>query len=135
MIDWRATVVERARAVIGVPFRFQGRDTSVGLDCVGLVVHAFDIPASAVKRNYTLWNHSMDEMDSELRRFFTRSDQRAPGVILLCSLRGHAHLAIECGASFIHSDARLRRVVETPGAPAWPVVAAYRPMIPDLQAS
>jgi hypothetical protein len=36
------------------------------------------------------------------------------------------HLAIHSGAGFIHADLSLRRTVETPGAPRWPVIAAWR---------
>lgn len=36
------------------------------------------------------------------------------------------HLAVRCGTSFIHADLGLRRVVETPGPPPWPLVASWR---------
>ena len=36
------------------------------------------------------------------------------------------HLAILTDRGFVHADAGLRRVVETPGWPAWPLVGAWR---------
>jgi cell wall-associated NlpC family hydrolase len=35
----RLELVRLARACVGVPFRHQGRDPALGLDCGGLVVH------------------------------------------------------------------------------------------------
>lgn len=32
-----AAIAAAARALVGVPFRLQGRDPALGLDCVGLV--------------------------------------------------------------------------------------------------
>ena len=36
------------------------------------------------------------------------------------------HLGILTRQGFVHADACLRRVVETPGAPSWPVAGIYR---------
>jgi hypothetical protein len=36
------------------------------------------------------------------------------------------HLGIRTAAGFVHAHAGIRRVVETPGTPAWPILAAYR---------
>lgn len=48
---------------------------------------------------------------------------------MLCAVaEEQLHLAIHCGASFVHADAQLRRVVETPGEPRWPIIAAFRPL-------
>jgi cell wall-associated NlpC family hydrolase len=124
--------VERARAMIGVPFRPQGRDPATGIDCIGLVLCVFEIPEDEVRRDYRLADDGRSELDRELRRFFRRlsAARRAAGDVVLCNLRrGQCHLAIDCGSSFIHADARLRRVVETPGSPPWPLAAAYRPKL------
>jgi hypothetical protein len=46
---------------------------------------------------------------------------------MLCAVAAdQVHLAIDCGGSFVHADARLRRIVETPGNPSWPVIAVFR---------
>ena len=50
----------------------------------------------------------------------------APGDLVLCAPAANQfHLAVLAGRSFIHADARQRRVVETPGRPPWPVIAAF----------
>ncbi len=138
MTDWPAAAVNRARSLVGVHFRPQGREVGLGLDCVGLVLEVFGIPAATVRRDYRLRRHSQAELDRELCRFFDRlsADRRQSGDVLLCVVApGQAHLAIECGASFVHADGRLRKVVETPGQPPWPIIAAYRPARSSLQSS
>lgn len=121
--------VARARALVGVPFRPQGRDPETGLDCVGVILCTSGITAEQVRRNYHLRGPHRDEIETELLRYHRRirPGKRQAGDILLCSVtQDQLHLVIDCGASFIHADARLRRVVETPGQPAWPVIAAFR---------
>jgi hypothetical protein len=36
------------------------------------------------------------------------------------------HLGVRTADGFVHAHAGLRRVVETPGAPQWPVLGVYR---------
>lgn len=125
-------VVRRARSLVGVPFRPQGRDPRKGLDCVGLVLSVFRMPAASVRRDYRLRGAHAIELNAELSKIFARLSpaSKAAGDVLLCAVsREQAHLAIECGASIIHADARLRRVVERPGECPWPVVAAFRSTI------
>lgn len=56
-----------------------------------------------------------------------RHDQASTGDLVLCtSGPGQLHLAIDTGASVIHADAALGRVVERPGALPWPVLARWR---------
>jgi hypothetical protein len=38
----------------------------------------------------------------------------------------HRHLLILVPGGFVHAHAGLRRVVETPGAPPWPVLRIWR---------
>lgn len=115
--------------MVGVSFRPQGRDAATGLDCIGLVLRVFGIPEDEVRRDYRLAGNDGPELECGLARFFRRlsAGRRAAGDVLLCKVRrGQFHLAIECEGSFVHADARLRRVVETPGSPPWAIVAAYR---------
>jgi cell wall-associated NlpC family hydrolase len=129
MSNFKSAAVQRARSLVGVPFRPQGRDPATGLDCIGLVLCAFEIPELGVRRDYRLAGNDTSELDGELRRFFRRrsAGRREAGDVILCITgRGQCHLAVECGGSFIHADARLRRVVETPGSPPWGLAAAYR---------
>lgn len=122
--------VRRARALVGSPFRPQGREPATGLDCVGVVLSVFDIPRDQVRRNYRLRGRHRREIELELGAWFRRlkANGRRAGDVLLCAIaHDQMHLAIDCGASFVHADARLRRIVETPGEPTWPVIAAFRP--------
>ena len=49
------------------------------------------------------------------------------GDLLLCRAGpGQLHLMIDSGGGVIHADAMLRRVVERPGPPPWPVVGRWR---------
>ena len=122
-------IVRRARSLVGVPFRPQGRDPLSAVDCVGVVMSVFAIPAEAVRRDYRLRRHSAEEVERELAQHFRMvSEQtRTAGDVLLCAIRAdRAHLAIHCGESFVHADAGRRRVVERPGDPPWPLRAVFR---------
>lgn len=119
----------RARALVGVRFRAQGRSVETGLDCVGLVLAAFGIPADGVPSNYRLRGDHREAIKRNLERFFrrVRKAERRPGDVLLIALSAdQMHLGISTAAGFIHADARIGRVVETPGEPLWPVIGAYR---------
>jgi hypothetical protein len=50
----RTDFAERARAHVGTRFRPQGRDPRFGLDCVGLILCTFGLPADAVRKDYRL---------------------------------------------------------------------------------
>ena len=128
MIDL-AEVIARARSLIGVRFRPQGRDPSIGLDCVGVVTHAFRIPIKSCARNYRIRGSHLRDIETELsKRFCLVSDgTRSAADLLICAVRAdQMHMAIDCRGSFVHADAGLRRVVETPGEPPWPIVATFR---------
>lgn len=121
--------VERARGLVGCKFRPQGRDPASGLDCIGLVVAAFGIPLELVPRDYRLRGRELNRMESETSRFFRRvaaAKSAAGDVLLFSPASDQLHLGIWTGEGFIHADARLRRVVETPGIPPWPVLSVFR---------
>lgn len=124
----RIEAVALARSLVGSRFRPQGRNPQAGLDCVGLVLAVYGIAAGPVRRDYRLRGDHRHEIERELALHFTRRRIAcAPGDLMLCAVAADQfHLAIECGGSFVHADAGLGRVVETPGAPTWPVVATYR---------
>lgn len=124
-----AQIVARARMLIGTRFRPQGRDPSTGLDCVGVILRAFEIEPSEVRRNYRIRGQHLREIHSEASRRLARIsvEQRQPGDLLCFELADdQLHLGVECGTSFIHADAGLRRVVETPGPARWPLVGVFR---------
>jgi len=116
-------IVARARALIGTRFRFQGRD-SAGLDCVGLVGRAYD--ADDLPADYG-WRGSADRwialLDARLAR--CPPPPAVGDVLLLQAGPGQLHLGIWSGSGLIHAHAGLRRVVETPGPPAWPLLGCW----------
>lgn len=119
----------RAAALVGVPFRAQGRDAARGLDCVGLVIVAFDLPRDMARRDYRLRGDHRDELVAGLRQHFRRvsTRKRRTGDLLLVAVAADQfHLGIFTDRGFVHADARLGQVVETPGMPRWPLIAIYR---------
>ncbi len=129
MNDWQSAIVARARRLVGTPFRPQGRDPNLGLDCAGVIAAAFKLPDAFGRRNYDLRGEHSAEISDVLSGRFDRVSGREmcpADVVLLAIARDQMHLAIWCGGSFVHADARLRRVVETPGEPAWPIASAFR---------
>ena len=123
---------ERALALVGTRFRPQGRGRE-GLDCVGLVLAAFGIPAADVRSDYRLRDEDPVELDAALLRHFRRLHPRqlAPGDVMLMTVaQRQMHLAVRTSRGFVHAHAGLRRVVETPGLPEWPLVAAFRRRFP-----
>ena len=119
---------ERARALVGTPFRPQGRGEH-GLDCVGVALRAFDVPAEGVRRDYRLRGDYWDEVRGELRRYFRRvpvTQLRSGDLMLVKVAADQLHFAVRTGAGFVHAHAGLRRIVETPGVPDWPMLGVYR---------
>ncbi len=124
-----ALAVSAARSLIGVPFRPQGRDPCTGLDCVGVVANVHGVPADEIPRNYRLRGSHSELAQRILRTHFrevTSPSAKAGDILLLQVAAEQVHLAVHCGASFIHADAGLRRIVEVPGEPPWPLLGVYR---------
>src|SRR5215204_466066 len=104
----RPNYAERARALVGTPFRPQGRDQKAGLDCVGLVLLTYDIAADAVRRNYRLRGVYRDEIARELSRFFRAAHGGSAGdLMLLVVSTDQLHFAVQTDRGFVHADARL----------------------------
>lgn len=62
-----------------------------------------------------------------LDRVLVRVGTAAPGDVLLMAVGpGQGHLGIRTAAGFVHADAALRRVVERPGLPPWPLIGVWR---------
>lgn len=118
-------IVARARACVGVRFRAQGRGRE-GLDCIGLVAAALGV--EQVRADYALRGGSANELAGELRAAGLRpADKPCPGdVLVMRAGPGQLHLGIWTGGGLIHADAGLRRVVERPGEPPWPIVERWR---------
>lgn len=119
---------ERARALVGTRFRLQGRSPD-GLDCVGLGMTTFDVPCDCVRRNYRM----RGDHEAEVRAFLAGHFRRVPlaqlhagDLMLMRVAADQLHLGVRTEDGFVHAHAGLRRVVETPGMPEWPLIAAYR---------
>lgn len=129
-----SNVVIRARAAVGARFRLHGRCPDDGLDCVGLAAWALGV--GELPTGYALRSGDRDAVAGMIARAgLRRVAERAARDLILCVAGdlllclagpGQLHLAIWTGASMIHADAMLRRVVERPGVPPWPVVGVWR---------
>ena len=121
---------ERTRALVGTPFRLQGRgELACGLDCVGVAIATYGLPVEKVRRNYRLRGDHADEIVDFLSDGFRRvpSARLRPGDLMLMRVSDdQLHLGVRTDCSFVHAHAGLRRVVETPGLPEWPMLGAYR---------
>jgi hypothetical protein len=118
----------RALALVGVPFRPQGRDRA-GVDCVGLCLATYRIPAEQVRRDYRIRGEHQREVMASLENWFRRVGEReglVGDLLLLAVATDQLHLAVRTENGFVHADAGLRRVVHTPGNPPWPVIGVYR---------
>jgi hypothetical protein len=124
-----ASDAKRALALVGVPFRPQGRDVQHGLDCVGLCLAAYRIPTELVRRDYRIRGDHRGEVMTSLPGWFrrvVRGRARAGDLLVLAVADDQLHLAVRTDDGFVHADAGLRRVVNTPGEPQWPVIGVYR---------
>jgi murein DD-endopeptidase / murein LD-carboxypeptidase len=118
----------RAQALVGIRFCAQGRGEG-GMDCVGVALATFEISPDAVRSNYALRGDHLDEARATLSAHFRRVAKpqlRAGDVMLLAAGNEQLHLAVRTANGFVHAHAGIRRVVETPGLPAWPLLGVYR---------
>jgi murein DD-endopeptidase / murein LD-carboxypeptidase len=117
--------VAAARTLIGAPFRIDGR-THQGLDCVGMIALLFE-KEHEIAAHYPMRTSRSDLWVHELDRFLTRRTGKAEmgDALLLSPSPLTFHLGLWTGSSLIHADAKLRRVVETPGDPSWPTLGAW----------
>lgn len=125
-----AAAAARALALVGVRFRPQGRRPEHGLDCVGLAAAAAGLPPGAVPAGYALRSRVATEqlnLDFDGRvRAIDPADARSGDILLAEGLMRLHHFLVLVEGGYVHADARLRRVVLTPGAVPWPVAAAWR---------
>ena len=126
-------IAARAMTQVGTPFRLQGRTPDVALDCVGLVAHA--IGAENVVIGYSLKGAKLQfilsYMDSiGLQQLSKLSCIHDGDVAIVACRHSQFHLMVRAANGWVHSHAGLRKVVHTPGASPWPIVAVRR-MIGD----
>lgn len=115
-------------ALVGTRFRLQGRDTATGLDCVGVVLAAYEaagVRLSAID-DYGLRGVPIDRALASFSasglRPVENADVGSIGLFVLPA--GQLHVALTAPARLIHADALLRRVVEAPAA-RLPLPIAY----------
>lgn len=140
----RAAIVARARRLLGVRFRPQGRDPQHGLDCIGVAMMATGMPKERVRRDYGLHSNDPQEMHSEFDACgFVRIAPAAAGaadVLVVRPAPSALHVVILTDRGYLHADMRRRKVVEVPGAVPWPILSAWRhpsevdddPLAPEL---
>lgn len=119
-------IVARARGLIGVRFRPHGRSAAGGLDCIGLVAAAAGI--ADVPTGYAMRGGSYERLAEALRVAGLRQcrRRRAGDALALSSGAEQLHLGIWSGDGLVHADVALRRVVERPGEPPWPILGIWR---------
>lgn len=125
-------VAVAARELAGVRFRPQGRDPAFGLDCVGLVVAALARVGIRIEARRDYPQRGGDPAavaglidDAGLRRIASTA-AGSGDIVLVEAGPAQLHLAVLTSGGFVHADAGLRRVVEVPGRPVWPVIGAWR---------
>lgn len=121
-------IIARARACVGTRFRLQGRNPATGLDCVGLAAIAFG--KDAPSPDYALRGGdvvALARMIGKAGLHDVRDKRVGPGDLLMVDAGPRQiHLVVLTRTGFVHADASLRRVVEVPGRPRWPVLHAWR---------
>lgn len=121
-------IVARARGCVGARFRPQGRSVADGLDCIGLAGIAFAV--KGLPRDYALRGGTADRVAAGAAaaglRAIDPSEAGRGDLLMVAAGPGQFHLLVLTDGGFVHADAGLRRVVEAPGPPLWPVLAAWR---------
>lgn len=124
----RVDYAARARALVGTRFRAQGRGEG-GLDCVGVVLATYEIAPSTIRQDYALRGDHLKEVQGRLDTHFRRiaaAQLRGGDLMLTESGSRQLHLAVRTEDGFVHAHAGIRRVVESPGMPEWPILGLYR---------
>lgn len=122
--------IAAARSAIGARFRLHGRDPAFGLDCVGLAGLAARAAGfrGEIPSGYALRGGSAAAIAAAFSAAgLVASDAPGPGALALFKTGpGQFHLAVLVPGGIVHADAMLRRVVERPGSPPWPMLGCWR---------
>lgn len=118
-------VESAARRLVGSSFRLHGRSPETGLDCVGVVALAANLPAPT---GYGLRTGDADRVAALLDGAgLIQVSVDEPGCVVLMRVGpGQLHLGVRTKAGMVHADAGLRRVVERPGRPEWEIVGLWQ---------
>lgn len=127
-----ADLAAAGEGLVGVPFRFHGRDPTHGLDCVGVIAEALRRCGRVPVMPHGYGLRLLDI--APLFRFATASGLRdatdaiAPGDVLLAHLHGlQPHLLLAAsGGALIHAHAGIGKVIRQAGPMPWPVAGHWR---------
>lgn len=111
------TPLEKARSLLGVPWRHQGRDPAKGIDCAGLLIYAFEVTGQTPSYGRDP-HHGL--MDATIQRFLGPpvDGPMQPGDAVSMAYAGDVrHCGIigdhpDGGLSLIHTDSIVGCVTE-----------------------
>ena len=125
-------IISAARSACDVPFRHQGRDPAIGLDCIGLIAHIariFGLPhQDRLDYGRTPGN---GELEAALDRqpCLERISSLEPACVVLFRIsRSPQHVGIYTGESMVHAWSDAGKVCEHPLDDRWRsrIVRMYR---------
>lgn len=132
-------IVSAARAAIGTPFKHEGRQAGVGLDCAGLLVHvAREVGIEPLDRsgyarmpgNGQIEEALQEHVDAGILARVSITDIRAGDLFLMrfAGEKASRHLGICAGDTMIHAWAIVRKVCEHRIDETWrrSIVRVYR---------
>lgn len=117
-----------ARSLLGVPWRHQGRNPTIGIDCAGLLEIAFEVGDENFTAGYGRQPHSdliAKRMEANLGPAVDDEPRVGDAVTLGFGVKGVVrHVGIigdyaHGGLSIIHTDSIVGRVVEHPFDEKW----------------
>lgn len=121
-------IAARARACVGVRFRPQGRDPSLGLDCIGLAAIATGLVV--VRSDYAIRGDHLDRVEFGLLAYGFEQvggeELETGDILVFAAGPQQVHVAVLTDTGIVHADAGLRRVVERPLPLPWPVLSIWR---------
>lgn len=127
-----AALAAAALALVGTPFRLNGRDPAHGLDCLGVLEVGLAACGHSVRLPVGYRLH-LTRLDDWLPRpaslgLIPAAGPVQPGdVLLLCPGPAQVHLVIAGqDHDFIHAHAGLRRTVRSPHRPAGALLGHWR---------
>lgn len=117
--------VEIARSLIGVPWKHQGRDPAVGIDCAGLLILAFGVQGETPSYGRMPYDGLLEKTLASYLKPLPDDAEMRPGDAVAMAYTGtirHCGILgdyVYGGLSLIHTDSTLGRVTEHPLDAKW----------------